>query len=77
MRYYLGIIFGTVAFLMLFVIPFFIPEKYANDNMIVTIYFIVFLILIALGNIFMGSNNQQKEKSVDEFNNIETNPLKY
>jgi len=25
----------------------------------------------------MGSNNQQKEKSVDEFNNIETNPLKY
>lgn len=54
----MGIIFGTVAFLMLFVIPFFIKS---NDKLYAGIYFGVFLTCTCLANVTM-----EKSISLDE-----------
>jgi len=57
----MGIIFGTVAFLMLFVIPFFIKS---NDKLYAGIYFGVFLTCTCLANVTMEKSN--KPISLDE-----------
>jgi len=43
-----GIVFGIVSFLMMFVIPFFIKS---NDKMYAGIYFFIFLLCTAVANI--------------------------
>ena len=59
----LVIIFGIIATLMLFVIPFFLPKEVENNKTFVTIYFIIFLS-------FVGWSNYTGEKiekmSIDE-----------
>jgi hypothetical protein len=45
-----GIVVGILAFLMMFVIPFFIKS---NDKMYAGIYFVIFLICTAVANITM------------------------
>jgi len=59
----LVIIFGIIATLMLFVIPFFLPKEVENNKTFATIYFIIFLS-------FVGWSNYTGEKiekmSIDE-----------
>lgn len=61
----IGIFFGIVAFLMLFVIPFFIIKVPGTDNKLYAgIYFGVFLICTCLANVTMEKSN--KPISLDE-----------
>lgn len=57
----IGIVFGIVAFLMLFVIPFFIKS---NDKLCAGIYFGIFLTFTCLANVTMEKSN--KPISLDE-----------
>jgi hypothetical protein len=50
-----GIIVGILAFLMMFVIPFFIKS---NDKMYAGIYFVIFLICTAVANITMEKSSK-------------------
>jgi hypothetical protein len=43
-----GTVFGILAFLMMFVIPFFIKS---NNKMYAVIYFVIFLVCTAVANI--------------------------
>jgi hypothetical protein len=45
-----GVVVGIIAFLMMFVIPFFIKS---NDKMYAGIYFFIFLLCTAVANITM------------------------
>jgi hypothetical protein len=56
-----GIFSGIVAFLMLFVIPFFIKS---NDKLCASIYFCVFLSFTYVANVTMEKSN--KAPSLDE-----------
>lgn len=61
----IGIISGIVAFLMMFVIPFFIIKVPGTDNKIYAgIYFVVFLTCTYLANVTMEKSN--KPISLDE-----------
>ena len=51
----IGVVFGIVAFLMMFVIPFFIKS---NDKMYAGIYFCVFLTCTCLANVTMEKSNK-------------------
>lgn len=49
-----GLIFGLIATLMLFVGPFiieFLFEEYKNDNVVGTVYFVMFLLFTYIGNV--------------------------
>jgi competence protein ComGC len=56
-----GIVFGIVSFLMMFVIPFFIKS---NDKMYAGIYFFIFLLCTAVANI--SFENSSKPISLEE-----------
>lgn len=57
----IGILFGILAFLMMFVIPFFIKS---NDKLYAGIYFGIFLTCTCIANITMEKSN--KPVSLDE-----------
>lgn len=63
----IGSISGTIAMLMLFVIPivgiYFLPD-YFNDKELALPYFITFLILVATGNITLEKS--QKDRTTQE-----------
>jgi preprotein translocase subunit SecG len=50
-----GIVVGILAFLMMFVIPFFIKS---NDKTYAGIYFVIFLICTAVANITMKKSSK-------------------
>ena len=50
-----GTIFGILAFLMLFVIPFFIKS---NDKIFAGFYFVLFLTCTGVANITMEKSNK-------------------
>jgi hypothetical protein len=56
-----GMIFGIIAFLMMFVIPFFIKS---NNKTYAGIYFVIFLVCTAVANITMEKSD--KPISLDE-----------
>ena len=61
----LGTVFGVMAFLMLFVIPFFIIKVPGTDNKLYAgIYFGIFLTCTAIANVTMEKSN--KPTSLDE-----------
>jgi hypothetical protein len=61
----IGVVFGIVSFLMLFVIPFFIIKLPGTDNKLYAgIYFVIFLICTYIGNVTMEKSN--KPLSLDE-----------
>lgn len=61
----IGTMFGVMAFLMLFVIPFFIIKIPGTDNKLYAgIYFGIFLIFTCLANVTMEKSN--KPTSLDE-----------
>ena len=51
----IGVVFGILAFLMMFVIPFFIKS---NNKMYASIYFCVFLTCTCLANVTMEKSNK-------------------
>lgn len=51
----ISIVFGILAFLMMFVIPFFIKS---NDKMYACIYFFIFLACTVVANITMEKSNK-------------------
>jgi O-antigen/teichoic acid export membrane protein len=72
----IGLVSGITAFLMLFIIPFilifFFPEE-TNNKIFAIIYFIIFLILTATGNITLEKSNlpvDVGEKRDKKLNNI-------
>lgn len=55
----IGVVFGILAFLMLFVIPFFIIKVPGTDNKLYAgIYFGIFLICTCVANITMEKSNK-------------------
>jgi hypothetical protein len=55
----IGVVFGVLAFLMLFVIPFFIIKVPGTDNKLYAgIYFGIFLICTCVANITMEKSNK-------------------
>ena len=55
----IGVVFGVTAFLMLFVIPFFIIKVPGTDNKLYAgIYFGIFLICTCVANITMEKSNK-------------------
>lgn len=71
----IGIVFGAIAILMLFVGPFIIEglfTDYRNDNTIATIYFVTFLIFIFIGNVLgersnkIGTLQEEREDKLKE-----------
>jgi hypothetical protein len=70
----LFLIFGTSSILMLFVIPFFIPDDISNDKTIATIYFVSFLTFTYLGNLLgqrttQPTDKQKRSDTIDEMLN--------
>lgn len=72
------LIFGTLAFLMLFVIPFILCEYFpqlSNDKTFAIIYFITFLTFTVIGNISGEKANlpltkdEQRVKKIDQIIN--------
>jgi len=56
-----GVVVGIIAFLMMFVIPFFIKS---NNKTYAGIYFVIFLVCAAVANITMEKSS--KPISLDE-----------
>ena len=57
----IGLIFGGIATLMMFVGPFIIEEffeEYKNDKTIAAIYFIIFLVFVYVGNVLGEKSNK-------------------
>ena len=54
---------GITAILMMFVIPFFLPNSIANNKTFVWTYFIVFLILVGWSNY---TNEKIEKMSLEE-----------
>lgn len=69
----IGIVFGIIATLMLFVGPIIIEvffDKYKNDKTIATIYFITFLIFTYIANSLGDKSNRigtTQEEREDKF----------
>ena len=57
----IGVVFGILAFLMMFVIPFFIKS---NDKMYAGIYFCFFLTCTCVANVTLEKSN--KPPSLEE-----------
>jgi hypothetical protein len=54
-----GIVFGILAFLMMFVIPFIIVKIPGTDNRTyATIYFVIFLVCTAVANVTMEKSDK-------------------
>lgn len=71
----IGIVFGIIATLMLFVGPIIIEvffDKYKNDKTIATIYFITFLIFTYIANSLgdksnrIGATQEEREDKLKE-----------
>lgn len=71
----IGIVFGIIATLMLFVGPIIIEvffDKYKNDKTIATIYFITFLIFTYIANSLgdksnrIGTTQEEREDKLKE-----------
>lgn len=54
----IGVVFGIIALLMLFVVPFFIPQEIGNDKTYAAIFFVSFLIFMFIGNITMEKSSK-------------------
>ena len=59
----LTLVTGILAILMMFVIPFFLPNSITNNKTFVWIYFIVFLSLVGWSNY---TNEKIEKMSVEE-----------
>ena len=59
----LTLVTGILALLMMFVVPFFLPNSIANNTTFVWIYFIVFLSLVGWSNY---TNEKIEKMSVEE-----------
>ena len=46
----ISIVLGITSILMIFVLPFFIPQKFANNKVIAGIYMLVFLTFLGISN---------------------------
>lgn len=54
---------GIIAMLMMFVVPFFIPNSIANNKTFIWIYFIIFFSLVGWSNY---TNDKIENMSVEE-----------
>jgi accessory gene regulator protein AgrB len=59
----LTIVTGITAMLMLFVVPFFLPNSISNNKIYGTIYFVIFLCLVGWSNY---TNEKIDNMSVEE-----------
>lgn len=46
----IALILGTLSVLMIFVLPFFIPNEWLNSKTFGTVYFITFLVFLGFSN---------------------------